>query len=149
MLPKPDWDSGNVSMSPLPPDAPPEWHTMSHNLGSMNLLVDARVGGTNAQGQAVWILSDLRFSRSLIARPWRSAGLFIKKTGISTNRSWRSQNLRSCGCGSGVGEISATKTLFAQVPRSSVFLETRTDPPQHLRAYRAQIGFLRILSDHS
>ena len=58
MLPKPDWDSGNVSMSPLPPDAPPEWHTMSHNLGSMNLLVDARVGGTNAQGQAVWILSD-------------------------------------------------------------------------------------------
>jgi hypothetical protein len=149
MLPKPDWDSGNVSMSPLPPDAPPEWHTMSHNLGSMNLLVDARVGAPTPRARRCRSFPTRRFSRSLIARPWRSAGLFIKKTGISTNRSWRSQNLRGCGCGSGVGEISATKTLFAQVPRSSVFLETRTDPPQHLRAYRAQIGFLRILSDYS
>ena len=56
-LPKPDWDSGNMSMTPLPPGSPPQWHTLHHGLGSTNLLVDAKLGGTNAQGQAVWSLS--------------------------------------------------------------------------------------------
>jgi hypothetical protein len=56
-LPRPDWDSGNVSMTPLPPGSPSEWHTWRHDLGSTNLLVDAKLGGTNARGQAVWSLS--------------------------------------------------------------------------------------------
>jgi hypothetical protein len=56
-LPKPDWDSGNVPMTPLPPGSPHQWHTLHHGLGSTNLLVDAKLGGTNAQGQAVWSLS--------------------------------------------------------------------------------------------
>jgi hypothetical protein len=56
-LPKPGWDSGDVSLTPLPPGAPSQWHTMTHNLGSTNLLVDAKLGGTNAQGQTVWSLS--------------------------------------------------------------------------------------------
>jgi hypothetical protein len=56
-LPKPDWDSGNVPMTPLPPGSPSEWHTLHHGLGSTNLLVDAKLGGANAQGQAVWSLS--------------------------------------------------------------------------------------------
>ena len=56
-LPKPDWDSGNMPMTLLPPGSPPQWHTLHHGLGSTNLLVDAKLGGTNAQGQAVWSLS--------------------------------------------------------------------------------------------
>ena len=56
-LPKPDWDSGDVSLAPLPPGTPPQWHTLNHNLGSMNLLVDAKLGGTDAQGQTLWSLS--------------------------------------------------------------------------------------------
>lgn len=56
-LPKPDWDSGNVPMTPLPPGSSSQWHTLRHGLGSTNLLVDAKLGGTNAQGQAVWSLS--------------------------------------------------------------------------------------------
>jgi len=57
-LPKPDWDSGNVLLTPLPPPGnPPQWHTLSHNLNSMNLLVDAKLGGINSQGQVVWSLS--------------------------------------------------------------------------------------------
>jgi hypothetical protein len=56
-LPKPNWDSGNMPMTPLPTGSPPQWHTLHHGLGSTNLLVDAKLGGTNAQGQAVWSLS--------------------------------------------------------------------------------------------
>jgi hypothetical protein len=56
-LPRPDWDSGNVSMTPLPPGTPSQWHILTHNLDSTNLLVDAKLGGTNAQGQSVWSLS--------------------------------------------------------------------------------------------
>jgi len=40
-LPKPDWDSGDLLLTPLPPGNPPQWHTLQHNLNSMNLLVDA------------------------------------------------------------------------------------------------------------
>jgi hypothetical protein len=59
-LPQPDWDSGDVLMTPLPGSANPsmwQWHTWSHNLNSMNLLVDAKLGGLNNQGQMVWSLS--------------------------------------------------------------------------------------------
>ena len=59
-LPQPDWDSGEVLMTPLPPPvgAPQgQMHTWSHNLGSMNLLVDAKLGGLDSQGQMVWSLS--------------------------------------------------------------------------------------------
>ncbi|MGH3147275.1 MAG: hypothetical protein ACRDTR_15870 [Rubrobacter sp.] len=56
-LPKPNWDSGNVPLAPLPPGSPSQWHTLTHNLGSTNLLVDAKLGGTNAQGQVVWSLT--------------------------------------------------------------------------------------------
>jgi hypothetical protein len=60
-LPKPDWDSGDVFMTPLTPGAPAQWHTLSHNLGSMNLLVDTKLGGLNSQGQVVWSLSTETF----------------------------------------------------------------------------------------
>ena len=56
-LPNPDCDSGDVALAPLPPGTPSQWHTLTHNLGSTNLLVDAKLGGTNAQGQSVWSLS--------------------------------------------------------------------------------------------
>jgi hypothetical protein len=56
-LPKPDWDSGDVSLTLLAVGTPPQWHTLRHNLGSMNLLVDAKLGGLNSQGQVVWSLS--------------------------------------------------------------------------------------------
>ncbi|HEX2107746.1 MAG TPA: hypothetical protein VHF70_00520 [Rubrobacteraceae bacterium] len=56
-LPRPDWDSGNVPLAPLPPGSPPQWHTLRHGLGSTNLLVDAKLGGTNAHGQVVWSLT--------------------------------------------------------------------------------------------
>jgi hypothetical protein len=59
-LPQPDWDSGEVLMTPLPPPVggpQGQMHTWSHNLGSMNLLVDAKLGGLNSQGQMVWSLS--------------------------------------------------------------------------------------------
>jgi hypothetical protein len=57
-LPKPDWDSGDLLLTPLPPPGnPPQWHTLHHNLNSMNLLVDAKLGGVNAQGEVAWSLS--------------------------------------------------------------------------------------------
>jgi hypothetical protein len=56
-LSRPDWDSGNLPMTPLPPGSPSQWHTLRHDLGSTNLLVDAKLGGTNAQGRAVWCLT--------------------------------------------------------------------------------------------
>jgi hypothetical protein len=43
-LPRPDRDSGNVSMTPLPPGSPSQWHTLRHDLDSTNLLVDAKLG---------------------------------------------------------------------------------------------------------
>ena len=49
-LPKPERDSGNMPMTPLPTGSPPQWHTLHHGLGSTNLLVDAKLGGTNAPG---------------------------------------------------------------------------------------------------
>jgi hypothetical protein len=58
-LPQPDWDSGEVLMPLLPPPvgAPQgQMHTWTHNLGSMNLLVDAKLGGPNSQGQMMWFL---------------------------------------------------------------------------------------------
>lgn len=59
-LPQPDWDSGDVLMTLLPGSATPsqwQWHTWTHNLNSMNLLVDSKLGGLNSQGQMVWSLS--------------------------------------------------------------------------------------------
>ena len=59
-LAQPDWDSGDVLMTPLPGSANPsmwQWHAWSHNLNSMNLLVDAKLGGLNGQGQMVWSLT--------------------------------------------------------------------------------------------
>ena len=56
-LPNPHWDSGNVPMTPLPPGSPSQWHTMNHGLGTTDLLVDVKLGGTNAQGDVVWSLS--------------------------------------------------------------------------------------------
>jgi hypothetical protein len=50
--PCPDWVSGNVPLTPLPPPGwPPQWHTMSHNLNSMNLLVDAKLGAPTARAR--------------------------------------------------------------------------------------------------
>ena len=59
-LPQPDWDSGDVFMTPLAGSATPsqwQWHTWSHNLNSMNLLVDAKLGGVSSQGQMAWSLT--------------------------------------------------------------------------------------------
>ncbi len=47
-LPRTEWYSDIVSITPLPPGSPSQWHTLSHNLGSTNLLVDATLGDTNA-----------------------------------------------------------------------------------------------------
>jgi hypothetical protein len=90
-LPRPDWDSGNVPMTPLPPGSPSQWHTLRHGLGSTNLLVDAKLGGTNAQGLAVWSLSTetlfaltgpnaLRFRWNLDEEVW---GRYKEQLGIT------------------------------------------------------------------
>jgi hypothetical protein len=56
-LPQPDWDSGDVFFNPLPSPADPfVWRTLQHNLNSMDLLVDWKLGGTNAQGRVEWVL---------------------------------------------------------------------------------------------
>ena len=62
-LAQPDWDSGDVLMTPLPGSANPsmwQWHTWSHNLGSMNLLVDAphRTGSTRQS--FLWRVPEVR-----------------------------------------------------------------------------------------
>ncbi len=55
-LPNPDWDSGDVLFSPLQPGDPWEWRTLRHNLGSTDLLVDAKFGGENSQGTVEWFV---------------------------------------------------------------------------------------------
>jgi len=55
-LPKADWDSGDVHFSPLQPGDPWEWRTLTHNLSSTNLLVDAKFGGENSQGAVEWFV---------------------------------------------------------------------------------------------
>jgi hypothetical protein len=55
-LPRPDWDSGDVKFSPLQPGDPWEWRTLRHNLGSTNLLVEAKFGGENSQGAVEWFV---------------------------------------------------------------------------------------------
>ena len=59
-LPDPDWDSGDAPLTPLSPGTPSQWHTLTHDRGSTNLLVDAKLDGTNALGQRVWSLSTER-----------------------------------------------------------------------------------------
>jgi hypothetical protein len=72
-LPKPDWDSGDLLLTPLPaPGNPPQWHTLHHNLNSTNLLVDAKLGGVNAQGEVAWSLS----TETLFALPDRNTLTF-------------------------------------------------------------------------
>ena len=56
-LSQPDWDSGEVTMPLFPPpvNAPQgQNYTWNHNLGSMDLLVDANLGALNSQGQMMW-----------------------------------------------------------------------------------------------
>lgn len=55
-LPKPDWDSGDVLFSPLQPGDPWEWRTLTHNLSSTNLLVDAKFGSENSEGVVDWFV---------------------------------------------------------------------------------------------
>ena len=105
-LPNPDWDSGNVPMTALQPGSPPKWHTLHHGLGSTNLLVDAKLGGTNAQGQAVWSLS----TETLFALSGPNTVTFRwnldEEVVATTSRSWVSRGSRGCGCGFGAGDFS-------------------------------------------
>ena len=57
-LGKPDWQR-DTRFSPLPDDStPPEWRNIEHGLNSMDLLVNQKLGGENAEGRVEWVVNE-------------------------------------------------------------------------------------------
>ena len=57
-MPEPDW-KGVERFDPFPDDAGDvEWREVRHGLNSMDLLVDQKLGGKNAQGEVEWITNE-------------------------------------------------------------------------------------------
>lgn len=65
-MPEPDWEKIEY-FTPLPGEdlEPPEWRNVEHDLGSMNLLVDQKLGGLNADGEVEWITNEQLMLRLL------------------------------------------------------------------------------------
>lgn len=58
-MPEPDW-TGVEYFDPLPGEdsEPSEWRAVRHGLGSMDLLVDQKLGGLNSVGEEEWITNE-------------------------------------------------------------------------------------------